>query len=315
MWRRPERGAMCEQPSARISFLPSLGRPYLRHACLTVAMTVGAAACSSDQQAGGDSASSSSAPRTDASTVAASSAPSTVAAPPSANPATVPPTEAPTTQASAATTTDTSILTGDTDMRGDRYCEVLLVRPINGVPNAEVYNSYPINACPDEVWKTLDAAALATQNGVPIALLNGPRYWLMNRVEQVNDGPVPDAVDFGGIEMIQRATVDLSVVGVNQGPYTENRVNRRTKFVFTAGSRVYELVAADGSVYVMQSWSQQIDPTLNEEALAGLGERLQMPEGWAFRTRILDEDLVVETIDADAAVLTDELKNTYSEDQ
>lgn len=275
--------------------------PYLRHACLTVAMTVGVAACSSDQQAGGDSASRSSAPRTAVSTGAPSGE--------------APATEAPTTQASAETTTDTSILSSDTGMRGDRYCEVLLVRPIDGVPNAEVYNSYPLNACPDDVWKTLDAAALATQNGVPIAVLNGPRYWLMNRVEQVNDGPVPDPVDFGGIEMTKRATLDLSAVGVNQGPYTVNRVNRRATFVFNAGSRVYELVAADGSVYVMQSWSQQVDKTLTEEALAGLGEQLKVPEGWAFRTRILDEDLVVETLDADAAVVTDELKNTYSEDQ
>ncbi len=46
--------------------------------------------------------------------------------------------------------------------------------------------------------------------------------------------------------------------------------------------------------------------------LAGLGGRLALPEGWSFRTRVLDEELVVDTTATIATVLQDELENTYT---
>lgn len=196
-------------------------------------------------------------------------------------------------------------------MRGERYCEVLLVKPIDGRPSAEVFNTYPLNECPEDVWVTLDPAAIATAQGVPLAVLNGPRFWLMDEVEPAS-GPPEKPVSFGGIEMIKRATVDLGTVGASDPPYTPHFVNRKTVFGYAAGSRVYQLVAADGSTYVMQSWSQQVDPTLAEAGLALLGQRLRLPAGWTFRTFTLTEDLKVVTTETDAVVLQDELKNSYS---
>jgi hypothetical protein len=37
-----------------------------------------------------------------------------------------------------------------------------------------------------------------------------------------------------------------------------------------------------------------------------------MPEGWSFRTRILDEEIVVDTSGTRATVLQDELENSYT---
>jgi hypothetical protein len=62
----------------------------------------------------------------------------------------------------------------------------------------------------------------------------------------------------------------------------------------------------------MQSWSQQVDPTLEESDLSGLGERLELPDGWTFRSLTLTEELRVETVEADAVVLQDDLRNSYS---
>ena len=42
------------------------------------------------------------------------------------------------------------------------------------------------------------------------------------------------------------------------------------------------------------------------------GERLALPDGWAFQTRTLTEALQVVTTDTDAVVLQDELRNSYS---
>jgi hypothetical protein len=114
------------------------------------------------------------------------------------------------------------------------------------------------------------------------------------------------------MEMIKRATLDLSAVGIGAPAYTGHNVNRKSVFTFAKGSTVYQLVASDGTVYVMQSWSQQVDPTLEESDLSGLGERLELPDGWTFRSLTLTEELRVETVEADAVVLQDDLRNSYS---
>jgi hypothetical protein len=55
-----------------------------------------------------------------------------------------------------------------------------------------------------------------------------------------------------------------------------------------------------------------VDPTLNQSNLGDLAGRLKLPAGWAFRSRILDEELVVDTTDHPATVVQDELENTYT---
>jgi hypothetical protein len=83
-------------------------------------------------------------------------------------------------------------------------------------------------------------------------------------------------------------------------------------FFFDAGKRVYELVDAGGTAYVMQAYCVGVDPGLTEDGLMNLGGRLELPQGWTYRTRILDEELVVDTSDHVATVLQDEFENTYT---
>jgi hypothetical protein len=62
----------------------------------------------------------------------------------------------------------------------------------------------------------------------------------------------------------------------------------------------------------MQAFCIGVDPTLTEADLPALGDRLDLPPGWSFRTRVLDEELVVDTTATVATVLQDELQNTYT---
>jgi hypothetical protein len=59
------------------------------------------------------------------------------------------------------------------DVFGKRYGEVLLVRVAESGPEATVYNTFPLNDCPAELWDGLDAKAIAAENGAVTALLNG----------------------------------------------------------------------------------------------------------------------------------------------
>jgi hypothetical protein len=196
-----------------------------------------------------------------------------------------------------------------TDLTGKRYGEVLLVTPGEAGPQATVYNSFPLNDCPAELWSALDPHAIATENGAATALLNGPRYWLMNAIEKERQGPQITKT-FGGIEMIQQATVLLS--SMNPAPFTVNRVSRHTVFVFNAGQEVYELIDPHGRRWIMQTWSQVADPNLKREDLPGLASRLDLPDGWNYQPRVLTSELRVDTRSQAAQVLQDNLTNSYS---
>ena len=195
-------------------------------------------------------------------------------------------------------------------LRGKRYCEVLLVRIIEGRLNAEVWNSYGLNDCPDAAWKALDPAAIKADRGVLAALLNGPRYWLMDAIEKKPGGERQES-DFGSIRMFKAATVDLGPPPLNPAPYTERVVARETVFEFAKGSEVYELVAADGRVFIMQAYSVQNDPTLTEAGLRSLATRIKPPVGWTYRVRTLDNALRVVSQNDQATVVQDDLSNTY----
>lgn len=196
-----------------------------------------------------------------------------------------------------------------TNLSGKRYGEVLLVTPGEAGPQATVYNSFPLNDCPAELWSALDAQVIAAENGAAAALLNGPRYWLMNSIERGSQGPLITKT-FGGIEMIQQAIVLLS--SMNPAPYTVNQVSRNTVFVFNAGEEIYELIDPQGQRWVMQTWSQVSDPNLSRADLRGLASRLDLPAGWIYQSRALTDTLRVDTRTQAAHVLQDDLTNSYS---
>lgn len=195
------------------------------------------------------------------------------------------------------------------DVFGKRYGEVLLVHIGKEGPEATVYNTFPLNDCPAELWDALDADTIARQNDAVAALLNGPRYWLMSSIEKDAAGP-QEITSFGGIDMIRQATVKLS--SMNPAPYSVNAVDRRTVFNFDAGRPVFELIDPDGQRWVMQTLSQIVDANLTIDDLAGLGERLNLPPGWRYKTRTLTERLSVDTTNRDAHVTQDDLANSYS---
>ena len=168
-----------------------------------------------------------------------------------------------------------------------------------------------LNDCPQELWATLDAQTIAQEMGALLVKLNGPRYWTLDGLGQKNAVVDPVLRDFNGLTMRRLATVDLGNNPANE-PYLERHVNRGAVFFFDAGAPVYELVNPEGLVYVMQAYCVGVDPTLTEKRLGSLGERLALPAGWAYRTRILDEELIVDTSATIATVVQDEFENTYT---
>jgi len=222
-------------------------------------------------------------------------------------------TEAPSTEMASTEAPETSTTNpAAANMHGKRYCEILLLDLKDDGIYAEVFNTYPLNDCPDDQWKAIDTAAVATTEGVVFASANGPRYWAMDSVVKSDMADVFSKT-FGEVEMNRYASV---YVGTSPAdlllPYSPHAVNRKAAFTFNAGTTVYMLHDAEGKTYVMQSWSQQVNPALAEDDLLTLAERLQLPEGWTYDYKTLTEDFVVETRAEDAKVLGDDLRNSYS---
>jgi len=196
-------------------------------------------------------------------------------------------------------------------MRGVRYGEVLAMFLRDTGLEAEVYGTQMLNDCPQELWETLNADEIAKDMGAVFVKLNGPRYWLLDGLGSKVAVVDPVFKDFNGIQMRRIATIPIGA-DFAAGPYTIRNVNRGAVFFFDAGKTVYELVDPDGRALVMQARCVGVDPNMTEESLATLGERLALPEGWSYRTRVLETELVVDTSATLATVVQDEFENTYT---
>ncbi|MEL6660032.1 MAG: hypothetical protein AAFP77_20115 [Bacteroidota bacterium] len=199
------------------------------------------------------------------------------------------------------------------DWRNLRYGEVIPVFRKGAKLYIEVYNTIGSNELPQELWEKLAAEEMKASYGAEQVILNGPRYWVLNRMSASGATQAGKVANFGGIEMTLRATIATDIfegaVGTDK-LYTENEIQRETTFHFWKDNMVYELTSPEGEIYRMQSYAQMVDPNLTIEQLATLGERLSLPEGWSYEARVLEENSTM-VADGLAIVINDELGNSY----
>ena len=200
-----------------------------------------------------------------------------------------------------------------TDLRNYRYCEVLPAFSYGDRICVEVYNTLSFNDCPQEDWAELNAETLQEELDAIQVFLNGPRHWVINGAEGNTDPTSAKISSFGNLQMSRPGLLDLE--NLNEMPstgvkYIEHEVARSNTWIYLTGNEVYELTSEEGERYIMQSYSRIIDADLDIEDLSNLGNRLALPEGWTFSTRILQEDYYLVS-DGKAFVIQDDLANTY----
>ncbi|MEM1333942.1 MAG: hypothetical protein AAGG08_10820 [Actinomycetota bacterium] len=205
---------------------------------------------------------------------------------------------------------------GGFTLNGFRYCEILLEFELDdGSPLTEVWGSPGVGDCAVEAWDTLDPDAILAESGAVDIDMNGLRFFTVDGgfdTAATSGGSAEEPLrlrDYGDVTMRLLATIDDSLeVGE---PYVPDLVVRTETFTYRAGTEIHELTDPDGEVYVMQSYSLIVDPTLTADDLAALGEQLVLPNGWSFASRVLDDDLVLDLTPDGAVVVTDEFRNAY----
>jgi hypothetical protein len=194
-------------------------------------------------------------------------------------------------------------------VRDRRYCEIFVVRRTGLNLEGDVYNTLGLNDCPQAQRDAIDTAKLKKERRACAIVKNGPRHFVMDRITIERKAQPP--VDFQGLKMNFLAVLHFPWRAlVDRKPYSEHKVSRRTHFIFDAGEPVYELVTSSGDVYVMQSYSEIVDPSLRMADLQNLGSRLKLPARWTFRTRVLSNALTV-IATGEARIVQDDLQNTY----
>ncbi len=94
------------------------------------------------------------------------------------------------------------------------------------------------------------------------------------------------------MEMNWAATLDPAGLEKEGGkPYQIFNPDKTQKMIYEAGKAVYELVDAEGHAYVLQARGERF----SMEELESMGEHMEhLPEGWSYRSRVLDEDLILD---------------------
>jgi hypothetical protein len=185
--------------------------------------------------------------------------------------------------------------------RALRYVELFLV----GEEWISVLNSMGLSEGPADLWEAIEAETAAVQLEAAMVIKNGPHWWMADRstlrysAEQTTVG----GIDF---RFVARLPAALAKTGKLVPPfYTVVEAQKQGELLYLAGRPVYELVAPDGGVFVLQSTS--VEPS----ELEMLGQRLSLPEGWQYRIRELEDDLAV-SLDGTVEVVMDDLHNVYN---
>ncbi|HVG35232.1 MAG TPA: hypothetical protein VM911_19350 [Pyrinomonadaceae bacterium] len=198
------------------------------------------------------------------------------------------------------------------ELRNVRYCEVIPVTRKGRTLTAWVYNTLGLNDCPAAEWDALTEDEINEEYGSVAAKLNGPRYWVLDKLVGSGSTTTGEKFTFGGIEMELRAKLEtkLREGTVGEEFYVPNQVQRDTVYLYKAGKPVYELTSPEGDVYTMQSYAQIKDKNLTIDDLASLESKLALPEGWTYTTRTLTEDFELNSGGL-AYVVNDDLYNSY----
>jgi len=197
-----------------------------------------------------------------------------------------------------------------------RYCEVIPAVTTGDQVISTVYNTLGYNNCPERQWSDLTEDTVNQEYGSQSAQLNGPRHWVIDQAQQPA-APAPtdgaaSSFTFGGIEMGLRAQLTTAVGApvVGNQYYVVNTVGRNTVWVYLKGTTIYELTDPDKNVYVMQSYSTQLNPALTLQELPTLAQTLTLPAGWTFSSETLTEQLNLVT-GGTAYVVNDNFVNSY----
>ncbi len=171
---------------------------------------------------------------------------------------------------------------------------------------AILYNDLNDVLTPKE-WASLDKERIRKETGASIVMFNGPRFWVLDEILGESVSPIGE---IQGHKMLIPAHFRLTFRMVtDRKPYNPFPMNRDTKYVYYANDYLYKLIGPDGTEYVMQAASQELE-NLQLKDLKNLGSKLKLADGWQYKAEMITEQFINES-GGHTTIVQDNLRNTY----
>lgn len=213
---------------------------------------------------------------------------------------------------------------------GSRFCMFAALRPSLTYYEVSIFSSFRSGDCSEEEYKKLSEASIMAQLRTTLNPQRIVKLGFHTNVasENLTARAVPyisvgaSRFDHAGMVkinylyyMYRYATSERFRMGVARAAYTPMANIAPLHFIYNPGSTVYELVSPKGNVFIMTSFTNYFNPKLSLTNLNELGNLLNLPPGWKFRSRVIDQII---SLDATAPyyysdVIFDDFQNFYVE--
>jgi hypothetical protein len=203
-----------------------------------------------------------------------------------------------------------------------RYIEVFVVGG-NGLTRdlrANVYNTtfasgYDMaskDSAPPAYVESLNLEVVKKQFGALGTALNGPKLWMLDWVEI----PLGASRNINGMNIPWCAELNLKGVDLKKMGkvgYQPTTIARKSAIGYNKGTTVFLIDDADGNTWIMKGFELGLHPRWTYEEFAKDPASLfkQLPAGWKFRTKVLDQDLTLVPSTGIATIMPDEFFNVY----
>jgi hypothetical protein len=196
--------------------------------------------------------------------------------------------------------------------RGYPQGEIFLLQRDGEQFDALVYNTTGVNRCPADAFEAVDVDRVAEATGTDLVWKNPRRFWMMDAltINLVGEPRDLDGLMFNFVAKMQMPAGFTPDKDQSAFAYRPTQIHRVSRYEFLSGRPVFMLRSPEGVTWVMQTYTDHIDPTLTEAHLPTLGERLTLADGWRFATTTLDRELTI-TTDGLAHIVPDDLANMY----
>jgi hypothetical protein len=177
---------------------------------------------------------------------------------------------------------------------------------------AHIHSTTGISVATSETPDKIDPVKLAKELEVDLVAVNRGRIWTIDEIHY-QGGYI---ADFHGVKMAWAGEMvaEDCFKQFEHAAYLPSLIQRNTNWIWYAGKPVNLLREPGGPVWVMQEYTKAVDPSLRIDNLHEVGSKLKnLPKGWTFETKVLTEELSLDTARADgwASILRDELGCTY----
>ena len=168
------------------------------------------------------------------------------------------------------------------------------------------------DTAPQKLVEGLDFEHIKQKYGVFNASLNGPKLWMPDWTE-INRGVERS---FNGIPApwVGQLNMGHNTGGVSEStPYKSLTIARKSSLGWNKGTTVLLLDDAEGNTWVMKGFQLGLEPKHTFEEFVSKGQAMfkKLPQGWKFRVKMLEKDLIETPENGVATVMPDEHFNVY----